>query len=181
MTYALPSHPDQTAPTGAMEQGNGPAPLVICHQMRAIRRDQTAPALLRRKVAIIASWRPMTEGRGAMGRASCLPNRASHPATTVGLLRRAWCGMGSDGAGDVQVKGRSGAALAGDAGASAIKGLIGVLRASRHASPTKTGPLWPRQPCMNGLPAHAPITPDRRSRPDRLYACTVSAGVEKLH
>lgn len=181
MTYTSPSHPNQAALRGGMARGKGSAPPVICHRMVATRLNGLAPALLRRGTAIIAVRRPMTEGRGATGRAFCLPNRASHPSTNVGLLRRAWLGMRSDGAADTRALSRSGKALAAGAGASVVKGLTGVLRASRCASPTETGPLRPLKPCMNGLPAHAPVTLDRRHRPLRLHICTTGAGLEKLH
>jgi len=180
MTYALPLPICQAAPKGRQGFGKAAVPSVICHQMRAAGSKTSAPTPLRRGTAIIAARRPMTGGRGATGRAFCLPNRASHPATTVGLLRRAWCGMRSDGATDARALGRSGTALAMDAGASVIKGLISVLRASRCALPTLRGPLRPLNPCMNGLPAHAPVTPHRRYRPLRLYARPKCTGVKKL-
>ena len=180
MTYALPFPHCQAAPKGLRAWGKAPAASVICHRTRAAQCDGQANLPLLGGMAIIAGGGRMTGGKGATGRAFCLPNRASHPSTGVGLLRRGWLGMGSDGAADAKAWGRSGTALGADAGASALKGLIGGLRASRHASPTKTGPLRPLNPCMNGLPAHASDIHDRRSRPFRLYACPKCAGVEKL-
>lgn len=181
MTYEPPSLPATAALTAAWMGAERAAPPVICHRMRAAGLDGLAPALLRRGMAIIAVRRPMTGGRGAVGRALCLPNRASHPCTCVGLLRRAWFGMRGDGAVKMWAKDWLDTALGVDAGASGTKGLTGVLRASRHASPTTLGPLRPLKPCMNGLPAHAPVTFDRRYRPVRLHICPTSTGVEKLH
>ena len=181
MTYALPLFPCQAVLNGQRALGKAAVPSVICHRMRAAQSKGQANLPLLGGLAIIAGRRPMTEGGGATGRAFCLPNRAFLPSTNVGLLRRAWLGMRSDGAGDTRALSRSGKALAADAGAFVVKGLISVLRASRHASPTEMGPLRPLKPCMNGLPAHAPVTLDRRYRPLRLYACPTSAGVEKLH
>ena len=181
MTYALPFSLCQAAPKGRPVWGKVSVPSVICHRMRAAQCTGQANLPLLGGMAIIAGKRPIIGGRGAVGRAFCLPNRASHPSTSVGLLRRGWLGMRSDGAGDARAQGRSGKALGADAGASALKGLIGVLRASRHASPTETGPLRPLNPSMNGLPAHAPVILDRRSRPYRLYARSKCAGVQKLH
>ena len=181
MTYASPLPSSQAVLNGRRVWGIGAVASVICHRMRAAgRTGQGKPPLLG-GLAIRASGRRMTGGRGAVGRAFCLPNRASHPSTSVGLLRRGWLGVRSDGAADMQALGRSGEALAADAGASDVKGLIGVLRAFHHASPTKRGPLRPLKPCINGLPAHAPVTFDRRSRPFRLHIRPTSAGVQKLH
>ncbi len=181
MTYALPLPLCQVALIGWRCVGKAAAPSVICHRMRAAQSKGQANLPLLGGLAIIAGRRPMTGGRGATGRALCLPNRALHPATTVGLLRRAWCGVKGDGAVKMQAKDWLGKALGLDAGASDTKGLTGVLRASRHASPIDRGPLRPLKPCMNGLPAHAPDIHDRRSRPDCLYACPVSTGFQKLH
>ena len=181
MTYALPLPICQATPKGTRASSKAAVPSVICHRMRTAQRKGQANLPLLGGLAIIADRRPMTGSRGAVGRAFCLPNRASHPSTTVGLLRRAWLGMRSNGAGDTRALSRSGKALGLDAGASDTKGLTGVLRASRHASPTQWGPLRPLKPCMNGLPAHAPDIHDCRSRPDCLYACPIGTGLKELH
>lgn len=184
MTYDHPSQARHAAPQGQWLRGDGAVATVICHRIRAARaQGQTTPSLLG-GMAIRAGRRPMTKGRGATGRALCLPNRALHSCTSVGLLRRAWTGVKGVGAVEMRALSRSGKTLGADAGASDLEDLIGVLRASRHASPTKQGPLRPLKPCMNGLPAHAPVTLDhrlRRWRPIGLHACTTSAGLKELH
>jgi len=181
MTYDLPLPLEAIALPGKGLAVKGAKLRVICHPMQSVGSAELSVAPLRRIRAIIAIRRPILAGKSATGRAFCLSNRASHHATIVGLLRHVGLAMGSDGLAEMRALSRSGMALARDAGASVVKGWIGVLRASRHASPIETGPLRPRNPCMNGLPAHAPVIHDRRDRPLRLYARATRTGVEKLH
>lgn len=180
MTYASPLPTGQAIVKGWRAGDKGAVPSVICHRMRAAGRLGLAVLSRCDGMAIMASRKLMTEGKSATGRAFCLPNRASPPSTSVGLLRRAWLGVRSDGAADARAMVWSDEALRLGAGAPDVKALIGVPRASRRASPPETGPLRPLKPCMNGLPAHAPVILDRRFRPVRLYACPTGAGFEKL-
>ena len=181
MTYASPLFPRPAVLQGLWLWGKAAGLSVICHRIRAASgKGQAKPPLLG-GMAISASGRHNNGSKAAVGRVFCLPNRASHPSPRVGLLRRGGLGMRSDGVMDARALGRSGKALAEGAGASDVKGLIGVLPAFAHASPTKPGPLWPLKPCMNGLPAHAPVILDRRYRPVCLYKRTTSAGLKELH
>ena len=119
-------------------------------------------------------------GRGAVGCALCLPNRACRPSVTVGLLRRVVVGRISDGAVELRAYARSNISWATGAGASVAQGLIGVLRASRHASPTVRGLILPLNPVRNGLPAHAFYFIMRRLCHSGMFTCADSSGFKKL-
>jgi hypothetical protein len=119
-------------------------------------------------------------GRGAEGCALCLPNRAPRPSCTVGLLRRVMVGLMSDGAVELRAFARSSKPWVTNAGAFVTQGLIGILRASCHASPTERGRISPLKPCMNGLPAHASYFIMRRICNSGLLACADGTGFKKL-
>lgn len=154
--------------------------LAICRQGAATIENQTpAPLLGARGTGSVR--RRAKVGEGAVGRVLCLPNRAYRPNTLIGLLRSAVFGWMSDGAGEMRAIARSGGSWVGDAGASLAQGMIGVLHAAHHASPTDTGAVAPLKPCMNGLPAHAPFISIRRSGPHGLHARPACRGDEELH
>lgn len=152
----------------------------ICRQHATPIAHQTPAPLLGARGAR-SGRRCAKVGEGAVGRVLCLPNRALRPNTLIGLLRSVVFGWMSDGAGEVRAIARSGGSWVGDAGASLAQGLTGVLHAVHRASPTVTGAFAPLKPCMNGLPAHAPVIPYRRSGPCCLHARPTCRGDEELY
>ena len=179
VTNRLPMFAKRALP-GALVRMAVFAHLAICRQGAATVENHTpAPRFSARGTRSVR--RRVKVGEGAVGRVLCLPNRAPRPNALIGLLRSAVFGWMSDGAGELRAIARSGGSWVGDAGASLAQGLIGVLHAAHRASPTVTGVFAPLKPCMNGLPAHAPVIPICRSGPHGLHARPACRGDEELH
>ncbi len=165
---------------GVLSAAPQKTPSAICRRLGVLGALSQFPAPLHGAVGSDAVKAGVQGGRGAVGCALCLPNRACRPAITVGLLRRVVVGMISDGAVELRALARSNISWATGAGASVVQGLIGVWRASRFASPTDRGRILPLNPVRNGLPANAFYFIMRRLRDSGLFTRAHGSGFKKL-
>lgn len=180
MVYAPPALVAKVAPSGSLARGVWAAASAICRRSDAARGANHHDAALRGAMRP-ADRTPADGGGGAVGRVLCLPNRALCRPATPKLLWGVARAAQSDGAGKPRAFARLDKGLETDAGASGASGLTGVLHAARCASPTRRRGDAALKPCMNELPAHAPVSIDRRLRPCRLYARSRRAGYQELH
>ena len=179
MVNKLTSYLANAAPAGVVLWIGGAAVPAFCRRMALHKADVTAAVLALGTQRPVWDQRLVTGGRGAVGRALCLRNRAMRPCLAPGLLRANGLERMADGTDVNRVLAGSEDALVADAGASAAGGLARSTRPAFRASPTQWGAPAP-EPCENELPSHDQISFDCPFVSQRLYARTAGRGDKKL-
>ena len=179
MVNNLTSYLAKAAPAGVDLRNGGAAVPAFCRRMAPHQVRITGSVLALGTQRPVSDQRLVTGGRGAVGRAFCLRNRAMRPGFDPGLLRGHGLGVMADGTDVKRVLAGSDHALVADAGTSAAEVLARSKRAAFRASPTQWGAPAP-EPCENELPSHDQISFDCPFLSQRLHARTASRGDKKL-